>query len=332
MKLRILTSLYSSFRALFIDPDEPQDSSAAVDRIAKPLFRALLVAAGCIVVVLAIDLRYGLVEGSNLGPFGDFFGGVLNPVFTFLTVFGLVITIVIQRTELRLAREEYAKTSAALTTQAVESTFFSSVQLHHKIVDGLRFEPDSLPESDLDLLRRQGGIQRQEQPPVSGRMVFDAVALQIRNRSRTPQGVHAFYRVVQTEHNHILGHYFRNLYQALKLIDGYSAIDMPEEQKRKYASILRAQLSSSELALLYLNCSGDTVDDGQFRQLLVRYRMLEHLPLKLSDGVYLAGRTSLAVADEVSICEYLESDEGRAEQSPYRGAFGRNPVRLPGDA
>jgi hypothetical protein len=35
-----------------------------------------------------------------MGEWGDFFGGVLNPLLTFLTFMGLLITIILQQQEL----------------------------------------------------------------------------------------------------------------------------------------------------------------------------------------------------------------------------------------
>lgn len=60
-----------------------------------------------------------------MGTLGDFLGGILKPIFTFLTLFGLIATTVTQKQELRLARSEYEKTADALSIQAVEITFLT---------------------------------------------------------------------------------------------------------------------------------------------------------------------------------------------------------------
>jgi hypothetical protein len=146
----------------------------------------LVAASVAIVSILAVDVVYGLGDSSKLGAFGDFFGGVLNPVLTFLTFFGLIVTIVIQRMELRLAREEYEKTATALNTQATENTFFNALDLHHKIVDWLKFDPSVFPESPIDRSRRLGGLPKIDQPAVFGSEVFDAVVLAIQNRAAIP--------------------------------------------------------------------------------------------------------------------------------------------------
>tara|TARA_R110002126_G_scaffold72153_1_gene180514 strand:+ start:172 stop:1029 length:858 start_codon:yes stop_codon:yes gene_type:complete len=62
---------------------------------------------------------------------GDFFGGVLNPIFGFLTIIALLVTIKIQIEELKLTRTEITKSAAALSAQqktleqqSIEQSFF----------------------------------------------------------------------------------------------------------------------------------------------------------------------------------------------------------------
>jgi hypothetical protein len=323
--------LYSAFKQLFIDEVNDEIAVEANANLLRPLFAALVIAGGAVVFILIVDLAFGLRDESKLGTFGDFFGGMLNPIFTFLTFFGLIITIVIQRMELRLAREEYSKTAVALNTQAIENTFFNALDLHHEIVRGLTFDANIFPADSIARSRRSAGLPVPVKDVVSGRAVFNAVITELRNRSETPQQSFAQYEFLQTKHNYVLGHYFRNLYQALKLVDGYEKLERKE--KEKYTGILRSQLSAGELALLFLNCLPKMVDAGEFKNLLVRYRMLEHLPLERKGDFFRAAGNDLVLADEGSITDYLnEMPTPSSTVKKYRGAFGTNPVQLPGDA
>lgn len=56
-------------------------------------------------------------EAKDLGAAGDLFGGVLNPLIAAAALFALLQTIHIQREELRLTRDELAKSSKALEGQ-----------------------------------------------------------------------------------------------------------------------------------------------------------------------------------------------------------------------
>jgi hypothetical protein len=73
-------------------------------------------------------------------------------------------------------------------------------------------------------------------------------------------------------HHETIGHYFRNIYQILKFVDESSV-----DNKRFYTNLLRAQLSSHELGLLFYNCLSK-LGAEKFKPLLERYAFLEHLP------------------------------------------------------
>jgi len=69
----------------------------------------------------------------------------------------------------------------------------------------------------------------------------------------------------------LIGHYFRNLYTIIKIVDRSSV-----ENKRDYTNIIRAQLSSSELVLLFYNCISPW--GRKFKPLVERYALLKTLP------------------------------------------------------
>jgi hypothetical protein len=67
-----------------------------------------------------------------------------------------------------------------------------------------------------------------------------------------------------------LAHYFRTLYHIFKFID-----ECDFENKRRYTSLVRAQLSAPELLLLFYNCLG--LQGEKFKPLVERFGLLEHL-------------------------------------------------------
>lgn len=96
-----------------------------------------------------------------LGPFGDFFGGMLNPILTFCTFMALLMTIILQQRELKLSREQVAisvkelgetrkateissqaltEQSKSLQIQNFENTFFNMINLHNEIVNNLKIQ------------------------------------------------------------------------------------------------------------------------------------------------------------------------------------------------
>jgi len=85
------------------------------------------------------------------GQFGDFLGGTLNPILSFLSLIALLTTIALQSTELELTRKELKRSASAqeetkkvldqqsetLARQQFESTFFSLLDQHNKILESL---------------------------------------------------------------------------------------------------------------------------------------------------------------------------------------------------
>lgn len=67
------------------------------------------------------------------------------------------------------------------------------------------------------------------------------------------------YERLYKEHENIIGHYYRNLYRIVKLIQNTTfdseSQERDNEEKRQYRGILRAQLSSFELLMLFYNIS-----------------------------------------------------------------------------
>jgi hypothetical protein len=69
------------------------------------------------ITALAVLVAAFLDDDGSLGPTGDFFGGLMNPLIAAAALLALLKTIRIQQTELRMTREELARSSKALRGQ-----------------------------------------------------------------------------------------------------------------------------------------------------------------------------------------------------------------------
>ena len=81
---------------------------------------------------------------TRWGEFGDYLGGVLNPIFALIGLFVLLRTIHLQTRELALSTTELQKSATALREQSdslrrqnFERTFFEMVRLQHDIIRDL---------------------------------------------------------------------------------------------------------------------------------------------------------------------------------------------------
>src|SRR5690606_20853252 len=86
---------------------------------------------------------YVLKDKPNAGTIGDMFGSI-NALFSGLALAGIILTILLQRNELQLQREELKQTrkefetqNETLKLQRFENTFFSLLNLHHEIVSNM---------------------------------------------------------------------------------------------------------------------------------------------------------------------------------------------------
>ena len=90
---------------------------------------------------------------TDRGAFGDKFGAV-NALFSGLAFAGLIVTLLYQKEELKLQREELAETRKELNAQRIEfheqnrtlrrqrfeNTFFNMLSLQQEIVANLSYE------------------------------------------------------------------------------------------------------------------------------------------------------------------------------------------------
>ena len=203
---------------------------------------------------------------SRWGQFGDYIGGVLNPGISLLALLALLYAIHIQSRELTNSTRELQHSVRVLTEQSdslklqnFERTFFEMVRLHHDII------------RDMDLVLKTGNR-------VEGRDCFrwlfgdfkDAYK-EVAATERTPgQLIDRAYDRFGERRQQEVGHYFRNFHATLKFVDE-SSVQTPE----RYANILRAQMSSHEISLLFYNalCS----HNSELKQLLEAYSMLENI-------------------------------------------------------
>lgn len=269
----------------------------------------------CITFAFYLDkFGFGYFEkASDWGAVGDFFGGILNPAFTFLSIVLLAYTLHQNKKALKQSQEaldinndELRISSKALTSSAesqhaqnIGNTFFNLLEQHNNIVNALKMEPFYI-RSNLKL-----GIRNVKSTDFfTGRTVFSELLKLLHESSRkldrdfkNADCINA-YKLINGNFNHVTGHYFRNLFQIIVYIDTYcddetkikNITNEARARKKNFMRILRAQLSSDELILLLINCTKNVVDEGQFKQHLIKYELLKHI--QFEPNIYIAPEDS----------------------------------------
>ncbi len=292
-----VTDIYSFLDSWFFDKFASFLNDQEKTKTTKSMFQLLKAALVLCIVLFIINLEHfhGLKEGdeTNIGQFGDFFGGVLNPLLTFITFMALLLTIVLQQKELAETRKEISASTAALEQQSetqkkqrFENTFFELLNQHNSILKALS-ENENFPMEMID--------------PESEAIEWGHVTV-IRGIHTNSIHYKATLEASNAEmhkHNDRIGHYFRLLYQILKFIaisyqdqkidfsDPKTLLSTPvSDEERFYSNLLRATLDYRTNQILAVNCYCKDASDPfyRFKCLIVRYRFLEHMPFKIAEG------------------------------------------------
>jgi hypothetical protein len=246
-------------------------------------------------------------DATARGTFGDMFGAV-NALFSGCAFAGLIYTIrqqseelSLQRTELQLTRNELSGQREQMKSQATtlklqqfENTFFQLLRVHGEIVEA------------IDLVSGGGQVTK-------GRDCFNVFVKRLDKvlnervtyEQRENPGIGVLrraYRDFYTDHESEVGHYFRHLYHIIKFVDSMTEV----EDKRRYTSFVRAQLSANELTLLFHNCLSP-LGEKNFKPLIEKYGLLKHLPRRSFDakhrlfapGAYLPAKPSQKDLDDL---------------------------------
>jgi hypothetical protein len=261
----------------------------------------------CLFIVTAVlfGVWFKLADLEERGSFGDMFG-VANALFSGLAFSGMIIAILLQRTELRYQREELTETrkefaiqNKTLRLQRFENTFFNLLSVHHQIVNGI----DHIVKYTGNELKLHNDLGGDKEGVYSGGDVFKLHYFPMMHTMEHADNFLDVYADIYSDHQSDFGHYFRNLYQIIKFVDetefhtifelaqehedGNSAEDFIELYENRnfatqyrYTSMMRAQLSDYELLWLFYNCLSV---NGlfKFKPLIEKYSLLKHLPVNM---------------------------------------------------
>jgi hypothetical protein len=198
---------------------------------------------------------------TSLGTFGDSFGA-LNTLFSGMAFAGIVLSLFFQSKQIQNAKADVARQHFQQEKLAFEGAFFQLLNLSNEIVRGFHYSAIS------------GSVRSYEGKSCLKAMKFDFVNVYLTDEAYGETFGKRYENYYFSRAHEELGHYFRNLYQIVKYVH-YSSMG----DKKFYTNILRAQLSSNALFLLYYN-GISSLGYAKFLPLLAEYAFFEHLPLK----------------------------------------------------
>lgn len=206
-------------------------------------------------------------EYEKKGQFGDMFGA-LNTLFAGLAFAGLLRTVMLQSAQIRDAKNQSLEHDKQTHKDRFEATFFQLVNTFNHVIDS--FSEYSSGFNSSQKLEFSGRILlARDVSTLYNTLKFELK--EINDLDKKSKLMKTRYSVFFEHRDTRLAHYFRMLYRIMRWID-----TAPENDQEIYAKILRAQLSSQELVLIFFNCLGE-YGEGM-KPLVEKYSLLKHLP------------------------------------------------------
>jgi hypothetical protein len=250
----------------------------------------VFILAGFVVVIPMIWAVAHDSSGFSVGNYsslGSYLQGTTASLFSLGGL--LLIYATFRAQQLQISQQEHDQKNQAaqfaaqqdsINRQNFENSFFQLLGLHREIVSELCIIGLTRPTSSFTPETRE----------FHGKECFQVFRQALRERYTSPEmkkflsgflgkeipqkeildSTIQVYESLPAEHHQQLHHYFRNLYHVIKFVK-----DSPVENKRRYTSLVRAQLSSLELVLLFYNCLSP-IGKG-FKPLIEEFGLLEHL-------------------------------------------------------
>lgn len=244
---------------------------------------------------------------AELGPIGDWFGGLSGPLIGFSSFILVYLAFRLQNNQNENQQIEFDKQNKILSLQRFESSFFQLMSFHNEIVQALWVKYEYRNNYRVEERPKPGGKEGEtERVQINDKNVeesdkreyFSTVYLMMQHHldeirkngkklSSEMQNSIAYkesvaienYSIIYEKEQASLGHYFRNLYHVVKYIHSSELIN--ETQKKHYAAILRAQLSAYEIVLLLYNCLVEDLGYPKFKYLVEKYDLLQNMNHKL---------------------------------------------------
>jgi len=241
---------------------------------------------------------------SQTGQFGDTFNGLIGPVIAFCAAILTFLAFYIQYEANKIQRN-------GLAVQQFDNTFFNLLSNHHQVVNNI----DEIWTFDTEKGHAVGknikGRVIFKNVAYSIKEIFDATEEKYRETnfalqhvtgmkdklkidnpieffkndlSTMPQDLDKLdyiFSIFYGTYRSAFSHYFRNLYHIIKYIDEYDGFnglysnEKIKSIKTRYIKIVRAQLSSYELILLWYNSMQEF--GRNFGTLMIKHELLDNI-------------------------------------------------------
>lgn len=240
--------------------------------------------------------------------FGDFLAGTTGPIIGFASIMLLLATLGLQRTELEEQRKQLAQSTQEITEQnkillrqSFEQSFFGWLRDYKNQIRYLAFSSDANrpalsphSETKTDLFGMKALVEMAEF--LMNAPIYEAIYHSDKEGAYTAQTLQEAWKTIQEPRGDTVRAAIRSLYGIFKWIDHQTALS--DSEKLHYASIVRAQLTDSELILLFVN--GLTPQGEKFILFINKYALFDNLVIDRHKSI-------LAIQNSPGISPYHDS-------------------------
>ena len=255
---------------------QEQKPKTPFDAEAKPYFRALAIALCVLLAWYALAYfaggwELGFPSQAALGQFGDYLGGILNPIVATCALIAIWKSIAVQREELMETRNEMRDARRVMIAQQLDTTFFEMMRMLRDAISNCSFG-DKVGEEAIQQLATDCRTKLINTPKVT-------------DQAGQSVTTYAVFKGFYANNERHVGHLFRSIVQLLKLIDSR----VTEQATRDlYLDVLRANCSDG----LFFICDAYAIFGESGERMSV-----PAVKLGLFDGMF---EPSKFVSDELS--------------------------------
>lgn len=211
------------------------------------------------------DFDYS-IKTDIFSQFGDFFAGILGPLFSLVSILLLIKTFS-QQQAITTENKELS------ITQRFNDTFFELLNLYQgqtsELQDNVEIEEKDSDGKPVKCTYECDNKDFFDFNKIAIQQCFTFQNTYSRNRIQAMADFSRFY----IKHKSKLSIYYRTLYRIYDLIDNSQ---LSEQNKINYSKIVRAQLTESELFFLRYDAMSYT--GSKFITYLNKYNVLKHIP------------------------------------------------------
>lgn len=293
-----------------------------------------------------LEFKYSQTA-SHWGQLGDFVGGLLNPLLSFVALMAVVYSIHLQRKDLIDVRRESNEANkiqniqtAIYRRQGVEASLLGLIAMHSKIVSETRIKVEGNVLQGRDAFAYLGEYFKSE---FRKRLPINRPNPNVVSEMISGARYEMFPLQFYSEHSVALSRYMRSVYQVVKFIDSrIDAFDDSESvddvsqaksfrrfkvsyaERRAFSSIFRSQFDQDELRLIFLNCL--TPDGRGLKYYVEKYSLLKGMHLNIfSDHQDLIESFEVAAFldyEDLDLLNIYKMERGHLREQ-YRKAFQR---------